>query len=124
MFKFVTAFVAVNIKAQNKLCGHYNFHTEFVKRLYHSCSCPTDNGDNPHIRCQNILKEEVKSLVDNQDFPGLQSISQHDVQNAMYDLSFDGTEDGTHGANPLSPLHILELGLDEYLSKGLSMQLG
>ena len=124
VLKVVTAYVIADIKSQNKLCDHYNSHTEFVKRLCHDCLCPTDEGDNPDVICENVLKDDVKSMVDNQNLPGLQSISQHYLQNAMYNFSFGNTKEGIYGANPPDPLHTLELGLYKHLCEGLYTQLG
>ena len=71
VLKFATAFLIADIKVQNKLCGHYNSLTEFVKRLCHDCLRPTDEGDNPDVICENVLKGDVKFMIDNQNLSGL-----------------------------------------------------
>ena len=124
VFKFCTSYIIADIKAVNKLCVHYNSHSENVKVLCHDCNCPTDLGNDPRHQCEAILKDDVQELVNNKDTEGLKQISQHKVENAMYKLLLGGIQQGIHGACPPDPMHTVNLGLMERLCECLKFQMG
>eukprot|EP00978_Attheya_sp_CCMP212_P035298 scaffold152680_cov57-Attheya_sp.AAC.1 len=64
---------------------------------------------------------EIKELTDQRPTKAtlsqLQSIGQHYVRNAFYDLDFGENPGGIHTASPIEMLHGLELGWFKYALK-------
>jgi hypothetical protein len=109
----------------DKLCGHYGPKTSNIKNICRQCTCPTSNADEAYrddpLKTQPIILHHVK----NNDEARLQSISQHRIWNAFYELRFGLHNDaGIHQATPLDMLHWLQLGQLKYSRNSFFDQTG
>ena len=70
-------------------------------------------------------KTKIKQLIDNNDVEALRNLSQHCIQNSMYNLRFGMHSDqGIHGTCPMEMLHAILLGMFRYIRDGFFEQIG
>jgi hypothetical protein len=89
------------------------------------CECPTADWDNPHADYALNTKSKISRLIANKNDEALQQLSQHQLNNCMYDLRFGShNKQGIHGACPVEMLHALLLGLFKYTRDCFFEQIG
>jgi hypothetical protein len=91
-------FIVGDTEGHDRLCGRYKRCAHGVAHLCRHCTTPT-------LQTSNLD-------VDADDHDGLQTISQHYVQNAFYDgICLGGHPHGIHGITPPGKLlHVVDLG--------------
>jgi hypothetical protein len=119
IMKIVIAFIIGDCKGHDVLCGRYASHS--IIMLCRDCDCTLANADNHKIKCKMRKLSDIKELTDKRPtkviLSELQSIGQHYVRNAFYDLDFGENPGGIHTATPIEMLHGLELGWFKYALK-------
>ena len=97
-------------------CGKYLVRTSKIKHICRYCFCPTNDADNPMASYKMKTQPHINRLVRNQNLDRLQSISQHNIENAWYPVRFHAAnERGIHGACPSEMLHAILLGVFKYV---------
>eukprot|EP00978_Attheya_sp_CCMP212_P024611 scaffold77587_cov39-Attheya_sp.AAC.1 len=117
--KIHIAFIIGDCNGHDVLSGRYASHSIIL--LCRDCDCTLTNADNHQIKCKMRDMSEIKQLTDQRPTKAtlaqLQSIGQHYVRNAFYDLDFGENPGGIHTASPIEMLHGLELGWFKYALK-------
>jgi hypothetical protein len=86
---------------------------------------PTLETSNLDYTWDLIVLQDIISLVDANNYAGLQQISQHYVQNAFYDgICLGGHPNGIHGITPREPLQVIDLGNFKGANEGWIESLG
>ena len=119
ILKLPIAFVIGDCKGHDVLCGRYGSHS--IDYLCRDCTCPLSEGDNHNFECEMRNVKDIQSLTDQEPtktvIAQLQSIGQHYVRNAFYELDFGENPGSIHTATPIEMLHGLELGWFKYALK-------
>ena len=120
--KFSLAFMMGDCKGNDHLAGKYGSHGQMVKRISRACDCPSEKADNPKYECTFTLQSDVVEILSNPDtkerLNQLKQISQHDLKNAFYKVSFGGDPHNIHGCSPVDAiLHALIEGMYRYSMK-------
>ena len=122
---FFVAFVKCDTDEADKLCGSYTCRTGNVAQLCRYCTCPTTDSDNHEAKYKPKTVSMMRKLLGKQDVLGLQQLSQQNIKNAFYPLTFGQHNDqGIHGACPMEMLHHLLLGIFMYCRDCFFDQIG
>ena len=114
-FVLFTPFIKVDGEEADKLCGKYLTRTKNVAQLCRYCECPTNKSDDPKADYRLKTKKGILRMIAKNDLDALQKLSQHPIQNALYDIKFGRhNKQEIHGACPMEMLHALLLGLFKY----------
>jgi len=114
-FVLFTPFIKVDGEEADKLCGKYLSRTRNVAQLCRYCECPTKKSDDPMADYRLKTKAKISALITQKNGQILQQLSQHLIENCMYELQFGcHNKQGIHGACPVEMLHALLLGLFRY----------
>ena len=124
-FVLFTPFIKVDGEEADKLCGKYLSRTRNVAQLCRYCECPTNKSDDPRADYRLKTKRRIRALIEQNNTYQLQQLSQHAIQNCMYDIRFGlHNKQGIHGACPWEMLHALLLGLFRYTRDCFFTQIG
>jgi len=114
-FEPFVAFMRVDTKEADLMCGKCTNRTRNVKQLCRECECPTLDSDNHLASFRAKTQQRIANLVINKDEPALKNMSQQYILNAFYDIQFGlHNKMGIHGACPMEMLHALLLGVFRY----------
>lgn len=117
--------IRVDTDEADKLTGHYTARSGGVKNICRYCTVPTDETDNYNANYRLKTQKMVQRLIDRGEETKLKAISQHPIQNSMYNLRFGCHNDmGVHGACPMELLHAMLLGIFPYTRDMLYEQIG
>ena len=118
-------FVKCDTEEADLLCGKYTVRTANVKHVCRYCHCPTDKADDPRAKYKLKTQAEIQNLVERRKLARLQQISQQDIQNAWYDVTFhQANACGIHGACPSEKLHAIQLGIFKYIREIFFVHMG
>jgi hypothetical protein len=96
----------------SKFCGQYSSKTQGTSQICRECHVPTQLSGRCLVNYPPKLKEEIRTLVENNDEDALKQLSQHNFTNAFWQCHFGLHNDaGIHGACMLDILHTLYLGI-------------
>ena len=118
-------FVKCDSEEGDLLCGKYTVRTSNVKQVCRYCHCPTNKADDPRANYKLKTQSEIQKLVQKGKLDRLQSISQQNIQNAWYDVTFHAANEcGIHGACPSEKLHAIQLGIFKYIREIFFVHMG
>ena len=118
-------FIKADTEEADKLCGKYLSRGRNVAHLCRYCHCPTDQSDNPLAHFPLKTKNEIQSMINNDNLDGLKAISQHCIQNTLYKLHFGSHNKlSVHGACAWDMLHMILLGIFKYIRDCFFEQIG
>jgi len=125
IFKPFILFVKGDGKEHDKHCGHYGPKSRHIQQLCRTCSCPTDDTDDPWKRYPNRDPETVQALIDMRDSAGLQQMSQLYIENTWFKrvFGFHNTR-GIFGACPSEVLHWFQINKYKYARNMFFAQAG
>lgn len=109
VFQSSTMLVIGDTDGHDMLCGRYKARATNI-RVSRDCDCLTAAADNPNVTCTAVLQADIEKLINDKNEDSLQSISQHLVENAFYELCWGGNAHGIHGLTPYEPLHAIREG--------------
>ena len=110
------AFICCDTEEADRLCGAYTSRAAGVSQLCRYCTCPTEESDDPLAQYEEKTVPMISELVAANNTQKLKELSQHNIKNATYLLTFgQHNEAGIHGAAPLEMLHALLLGIFLYV---------
>ena len=111
-FLLYIAHCKVDNEEASKFCGQYSSKTQGIAQICRECHVPTALSGRCLVNYPPKLKEEIRTLVENNDENGLKKLSQHNFANAFWKCHFgQHNEAGIHGACMLDILHTLYLGI-------------
>ena len=115
-FVIFVPFVKCDTEEADLLCGKYLVRNQNISHICRYCHCPTANADDPRAKYPLKTQPEIQKLIEKGDLDRLQAISQQNIQNAWYDVTFhQANKCGIHGACPSEKLHAIQLGIFKYL---------
>ena len=79
--------------------------------------------DNPYSLCHCVTQQRVQDMVMGGDRKGIEGLSFHNIENAIWNISFGANGYGIYQHCPPENLHSIKDGLFTYLLKGLVNQL-
>ena len=124
-FIIVVPFVKCDTEEADLLCGKYLSRTKNVAHGCRYCHCPMNDLDDPLAKHKPKTMTQIKKLVDKGDLDGLKAISQQNINNCWYKVTFhQATDHGIHGACPSEMLHALLLGIFRYTRDVFFEQIG
>ena len=95
-----------------------------INKLCRKCDIQEQESGNPHIKCNNIIMENIQKLIKQNDTEQLKALNQYNVQNAWFDVDFGGCPYGIFSAAcPVEPLHALKTVLYLNVSKSYFQRL-
>jgi hypothetical protein len=125
LLKLPILYIVGDTEGHDRLCGRYNSRAQGVARLCRHCTTPTLQTSNLDYTWDLIVPQDITSLVEANDYAGLQKISQHYVRNAFYEgICLGGHPNGVHGITPGEPLHVIDLGNYKDANQGFIENLG
>ncbi len=124
-FVIFTPFLKLDSAEADKACGKYTSRGKGVAHLCRYCHCPTNKSEYHMMDFPFKTVAQIQALVDAGDLEGLQKISQCFIKNAFYRVRFGLHNDrGVHGACPMEMLHMILLGLFQYVRNMFFEQVG
>jgi hypothetical protein len=118
-------FVKGDAQELDKHCGKYTMRGSNVAQLCRYCVCPTEETDNPYKRHARKSPQMIQPLIDCNDEEGLKAMSQQNIKNCWYPLTFGKHNTyGIHGAAPTEILHWLQIGKFKYARNNFFAQAG
>ena len=124
-FIIFVPFVKCDTEEADALCGRYKVRTGNVKQICRYCHCPTNKADDPRVTHKMKTQQEIQKLIDKGRLDKLKDLSQHNIQNAFYEVTFHQANDGgIHGACPSEMLHAILLGIFKYVREHFFQVLG
>ena len=110
--KVPCAMILGDMQGGDKHCASSIGYSKDQARLCRQCDVRGDESGNPLIECNKMSMVKIKKLVRNQETEKLNSICQHQVYSAWFDVDFGGCQYGIFSAAmPIESLHALEGGL-------------
>ena len=114
-FRLFTLFFKADTEEANTLCARYKPGTRNIKQVCRTCHILTTDSDNHLYQVKYKTQTEISQLSEKSKMEQLRAMSQHQVKNATYDLSWHVANDrGIHDACPYEKLHSILLGIFMY----------
>ena len=124
-FVIFVPFVKCDTEEADLLCGKYTVRTSNVKHVCRYCHCPTSKADDPRAKFAPKTQAYIQNLVNQGNLQRLQAISQQNIKNAWYDVTFHRANAyGIHGACPSEKLHAIQLGIFKYIREIFFLDMG
>ena len=124
-FVIFVPFVKCDTEEADTLCGKYKVRTSNIKQICRYCHCPTSKADDPRVTHKMKSQTEIQKLIDQGRLDKLRDLSQQNIRNAFYEVTFHAANTrGIHGACPSEMLHATLLGIFKYCREAFFKQLG
>jgi hypothetical protein len=102
-------------QGQDNLCGRFVYYGTQAGRIHCACDCPGTASSDPNWKCNFILENEVKALME-LDSDTRKEFSQHLIDNAFHKVDFGKDPHGIHGCTPIDIMHVLKHGFYTYVA--------
>jgi hypothetical protein len=103
--------IAADTPAADKLCGHYSSYTEGVQRVTCSCNVSFIDLDNPNFTCHPVTWDDMHLIATSGSKEECAAVSQHQCQNAFFDIEIGDPVYKIFGSVPTDPMHSVRKGV-------------
>lgn len=112
-------YVISDTKGADKICGQYGSHNLKIQCHCRMCDVNSENLDNPIYNFNYLKFSNLHHIALHGTEEERRKFSQHEINNAFYNVNFGGQDKGLLFATPPDILHVLQKSIVEWSVKAV-----